>query len=163
MTTVLPSAHDHHIRRLLPRHFKILELVLAGHQYEAIAKIVEMTTAGVKMVTQSPVFQAEVARRRRESTEETVLGLDRDATLGKARSILEDATEVAATKNVELMNCGNHGIELRAAHSILDRAFGKIGQGDGAGMVINISAEHVDLLNLALKETQPKMLPEGES
>jgi hypothetical protein len=141
------------IQRLLPRHFKILELTLAGHDRKAIAQALEMSEPTITNVQRSPLFQAELVRRRREGEGATVATLDREAALGRARSLLEEASVGAAEKMVELMEAEDTSLQHRAAADILDRALGKSGQKESVP-VVNITAEQVQLLNIALKESQ---------
>ncbi len=158
--SIAPTSN--HIQRLLPRHFNVIEMAAAGHDVVTIAKTLDMSTHTISGILRSPLAQAELARRRKELRETEVLGMDRDATLGKARSILEQASERAATVSTELLECPNPTIALKAANSILDRVFGK-GSDDRRSMVVNITAEHVDLLNLALKESHATLLPTNGS
>lgn len=146
--SVLPT-----IQRMMPRHFKIIELALAGHSPAAIARTLALTAQSVNLVLKQPLVQAELVRRRRESSEDDILQMDADATRGKALSILEQATIPAAQKFVDLLDSPDDAIKLRAAEKILDRALGPTGPGGKAGLVVNISAEHVQLLNLALQES----------
>lgn len=141
------------IQNLLPRHFKILELAAAGHDYRTIAKTLDMAPTSVSLVVNSPMAQAELARMRRESKESTVLGLDRSAIQGKARSILEQASEKAANVQEELLVNDDPSIRLRSSQAILDRVFGK---GDEAkfSVSVNITTEQLTLLHLALKESR---------
>lgn len=153
------------IVRMLPRHFKILEFVLAGHDSDIIAKVVEMDKGSVNMVIRSPIFQAELARRRRESREDELLTLDRRATISKAQSLLEQATVGAVTKIEDLMYNGkNEAIQLRSAQDILDRA---LSAGDKAGsLTVNVTAETIQLLTLALKEShnaKHELVPAADS
>lgn len=147
-----PINDDGLIRRLLPRHFKILDYTLAGLDTTAIAKTLNITAGSIRKIQTSPLFQAELTRRRTECKESEIISLDRQATLGKARSILEEATVAAAEKHIKLMDNIDPAIQMRAAAGILDRVFGKSNEG-GASVVVNISAQHVELLNLALKES----------
>jgi len=140
------------IQRLLPRHFKIIELALAGHNNKTIAEVVGMSPSGVATVLNSPLVQSELARERERNRESEVMHLDREATLGKARSILEQATEKAAKVHEILLESPDPTIQLRAADKILDRVFGK-DKDERRSAVINISAEQVQLLTLALKES----------
>lgn len=139
------------IQRLLPRHHKIIDLAVAGHEVEQIAEVVGMSAAAVKTILRSAVTQQEIALRRKASREDEVLGMDRDAYRGKAQSILEQATVKAAAKQVELLECGDPAIVLRAADKILDRVFGD-GKDSRRSMVVNITASQVALLTTALKE-----------
>ncbi len=154
----------HGIQRILPRHFAIIDLAVAGHDNKAIAETLGCSTSQVGLILRSPVAQMEIARRRKSSTETEILGLDRSAVMGKARSILEQATESAATTlENELLN-DKPEVRLKAANSILDRAFGN-GADSRRGVVMNISSENIALINLALKESEyvPRKLTAHEA
>ena len=140
------------IQRLLPRHYKIIEFALAGHDTGFIAEALGMNPSSVGKVLSSPLVQHELARRRQSSQESTTLGEDRSAAVGKARSILELATEKAANVMEELLDSYDPNIKLRAADKILDRVFGKDSENRKTGAV-NISAEQIQLLVVALKES----------
>lgn len=141
------------IQRVLPRHFQIIDLAVAGHDNITIAKAVGTSQSQVNLVLRSPVAQAEIARRRRESTEAEVLGLDRSAIVGKARSILDQASQAAAATLENELLAEKPEVRIKAANSILDRALGK-GIDDRRASVNNITAEQVTLINLALKESE---------
>lgn len=142
------------IQRLLPRHFKIIELFLAGHSIATIAEALEMSSGAVSLILKSPLIQHELATARKQSREPEVLALDRDALRSKVNSILETATVKAAAVQVELLDNPNPAIALKASTSILDRVYGDQKSAGGGGLVINITAENVALVNQALKESQ---------
>lgn len=150
--SALPLEPSERVRRLLPRHFKIIDLAIAGHDVKAIAQTVGMSSAAIGKILSSPLVQMEISRKRSQSSESEILTMDREATLGKARSLLEQASEYAALKHVELLEAPNHSIQLRAADKILERVFGKSSD-DRRSLVVNITAEQGALLNLALKES----------
>jgi len=140
------------VRRLLPRHFKILEMIKAGHTNRVVAETFNMHIDTISALTRSPLFQAELVRMRKEDPLEDMLELDRNAVLGKARSILEEAIEPAAFKMVELLEADDPNIQYRASNNLLDRVFGKADEKQSAP-VIKLNAEHVQLLVLAMKES----------
>lgn len=145
------SQATNHVRRLLPRHFKVLELTLAGHDVKTIAQATEMSTSSVSLLQRSPLFQLELTKARRESSVTDIATLDRQAHVAKAQSILADASDRAASTLVDLLDNPDPSIQLRGAEKILDRVFSH--SNGGAGVVINISTEQVQLLQLALKES----------
>ncbi len=141
------------IQRIIPRHFQIIDLAVAGHDNTTIAKTVGTSIGQVNLILRSPVAQAEIARRRKESTEADILGLDRSAVVGKARSILDQASQAAAATLENELLAEKPEVRIKAANSILDRALGK-GLDDRRASVSNITAEQVTLINLALKESE---------
>jgi len=149
---MVTEEHRHKVQRMLPRHFQILDMVMAGHSNEVIAKTIEVHRDTVGYITRSPLFQAELARRRKEDNTEEILGMDRDAIIGKARSILEQSVEAAAEKHVELLDTEDPALQMRAASQILDRVFGKAEE-KSVRPVVSLSAENVQLLIIAMKES----------
>lgn len=143
------------IQRLLPRHFAMMEMLLAGHTNQTVADTLGISTQCVYVVTRSPVFQAEYQRRLEIMTTESAvaLTLDREATMSKARAMLESASTVAATKQVQLLESEDESIVLRASGSILDRVFGKQDSVASPVVTVQISAPDAQLINLALKES----------
>ena len=140
-----------HTRRLLPRHYRIIDLAVRGVNYVDIARELQISERTVRNVIQSPLAQAEIVRQRASSHELSSQVDNINATKSKANSILELAVSRAAETAVGLLDSGNDSIRLKAAESILDRVFGR-GREAGAA-VINISADNVQLLHLALKES----------
>lgn len=130
-----------------------MELALAGMNGPDIAKTVGLTSYSVNMIMRSPIFQAELAFRRKEREEDDVLSMDATGIRAKATSILEQASIKAANKLESLLNSPDDSVALRAGTSILDRVFGK-GDKQSNGTVINITAENVQLLNQALSESR---------
>lgn len=147
------------IQRVIPRHFKVIDMAVAGHDNKVIAETLSMSIGQVNLILRSPIAQSEIARIRKESTEAEVMGLDRSAALGKARSIIEQASVAAATTLENELLAEKPEVRIKAANSILDRAIGG-GKDDRRASVINITGEQIALINLALKESEHvKLLP----
>lgn len=162
MGTLVPKADGTYNKRqdrqrLLPRHHRIINLALVGHSNKAIGLMVGMDPKSVGLILNAPLTQAEMKRRReRGSFETTILDLDRNAILGKARSILESNAENAADTVVGLTNSNNENVQLKAALSILDRVFPKEAGANNSGPVVNVelNGEQSNLLVIAIKESQ---------
>ena len=108
------------IKRLTARHHLIIELVLKGLTNSQIAERVEMTSAQVRNITKSPIFQHELSLRREalhaKIDESSVKELEHSAGL-----VIKDAQEKCARRLVDLAGCNDRPISLRACESILDR------------------------------------------
>lgn len=139
------------IQRILPRHYRIIEMAAANHDAKVIAEALEMNVGSVKILLKDPLVQSEIARRKAADDTTEIMGMDRNAAMGKARSILEQASIKAAGVHEQLLESPDGSIALRAAKQILDRVFGE--KEKGSHQVFNITAENVSLLNLALKES----------
>jgi len=140
------------IQRILPRHYRVIELAAANHDAKVIAEVLEMPVSSVKMLLKDPLVQSEVARKKAADDTVEIMGMDRNAAMGKARSILEQASVKAAEKMEGLMEDQDAAIQFRSAQAILKMALGE--KNDGGTQVYNITAENVSLLNLALKESE---------
>ena len=110
---------SYELKRLLPRHFTIMDLVLSGQSRKAIADEVGMTPRAISNVTGSAIFQDELARRRnrleRQKDEAVVLEIV------KAKQRLEQAAADAEKAQVELLDSPNPQVRLASATYILDR------------------------------------------
>jgi HEAT repeat protein len=153
-TSSIPTESPHNVQRLLQRHYKIIDLAAAGHDVKTIAETLGMKPHSIGLILKSPLVQHELAKVRKQSKESEVLGMDREALRGKTLSILEQASVKAAEVVQELLEDVNPTVRLRASDSILDRVFGNQKDGHGMSTVINITAENVQLLHQALKESE---------
>lgn len=142
------------IQRMMPRHFQMLDLKVAGLPNKQIAAAVGCSTSSVDIVARSPLFRAELNRRLNNRNKDAVVQ-EIEAFAGKARSILEQSSEKAAETSVDLLDSPDDSIRHRASVSILDRVLGKTEAGVSAGPTINvqINESHAQLLVLALKES----------
>jgi transcriptional regulator len=140
------------IKRMLPRHFRILELALQGFSNTEIAEELNMAASTVCKIQRSPLFQKEITDARRDRKEPEFFKAEREATVGKARSILEVAAADAAKAHIEVMqNTDDMSLKLRAADKILDRAMGSASEGQGSTVIL--SADQVQLLTIAMQES----------
>lgn len=155
MTVAGPNREPNlkHIRQMLPRHFRICALAVAGLDTKTIAEEVGMTPNAVGIVLRSPVAEAEMARLRSKDPEPELIRQDVAASRGKAESILNGALEKAALTQVSLLEAQNESVRLKATQVLLDRVFGQ-GPDSRRNSVINITAESVQLLALAIKESK---------
>jgi hypothetical protein len=113
------------IQRLLPRHYGLLRLCLAGtYSNSQMASMLGYTPEGLRNVTDSPLFQDELARRRKD-LERTEAVAVRDG-LTHARDLLNQTSVAAVEKMEEIMaTAGDQKIQLDAADKILKYAIGK--------------------------------------
>lgn len=144
---------SHEIQRLLPRHFRMLELRLAGMKNRQIAEILDCSEQCVYVVSRSPLFIAEFNRLSKEQNAKAIAE-ERDAFVGKAKALLNEAAEQAAQTQISLLESEDDSVKLRASGSILDRALGRSDDRSAAGTTVNvqINTQDAQLLSLALKE-----------
>lgn len=142
---------DHQLQRLMPRHFKILELTLAGHDLGTIAEATGLAKNSISAIQRSPVFQLELTRQREKSQEVTIGALDRSAAMGKAQSILEQNADKAAKTLVDFLDSPDPNMRFRGADKILDRVFSA--KDAGSKVVVNVTAEQANLLHIAIQES----------
>lgn len=138
----------HELKKLLPRHFRIMELLLDGLSFKDTAETVGMSPAAIQMIARSPLFQEELARRRRDTQQS--LDQTRSQAQIDAQAVLNDNARRAAETHAELLDDDDPSIRQRSAESILDRVFGK-GESKPSA-VVQVNAETFQLLKIALDE-----------
>lgn len=107
------------IKSLRAKHFRIVELSLAGWKSTDIATETGLVPESVARILRSPVFQGELARRRKEQTIR-VDSVEADLR-SPAAQILAEASSVAAQTQVGLLESESEKIQQTAAMDILDR------------------------------------------
>lgn len=142
------------LQRLLPSHYQIVELCLAGYGTKEIAQVVGQTPQNISLVTKSPMFQDELARRRMNV--EKKVDQEMASTLGKAKAILENAAEQAAATHVNGLHSNDEKIRHSSAEAILNRTMGKGEESRQPTVVINV--ESLNVLQTALMESDADRL-----
>lgn len=139
------------IRKMLPRHNKILDLCLEGWSLQKIAQEVDISIVQLKNVRNSPCFQHELAIRRSKIEQEKDILITRSEidSGNNARQTLEDHQNQAANCLVDLMETGTQMSKFKSAESILDRTgvikvVGSINKNENVHVIL--SAEDVDRL-----------------
>ena len=136
------------IARMLPRHFKMLELAIEGYGAKEIAQALDCTPQSVSLVMRSPLFQSEIARRRdmREKVQDDVAA----STVVEARAKLDSLAVEAVDVQGKLLNSEDDGVALRASDSILKRV---LDTHDGVEGAVNLSVESLQILQLSVRES----------
>lgn len=151
------STNRFELKRLNPRHFQMVDLLVAGYTQRETAEIIGCSHHTVKIVARSPLFIAEFNRRMKVRNAGGVAE-EKEAFESKARSILQQNSTRAAETQVELLDSDDDSIKLRASGSILDRVLGKpndnVSGGISDGVGIQISEKTAELLITALKESR---------
>lgn len=149
------------LQRLSSRHHRMVDLHLEGVSHVEIAQIVGVTRESVGLVINSPLTQDEIARRR--AVREHAVDDLAIAGVLKARSILDEAAEEAATTQVDLLGSGDDRTRLAASKEILGTAFGSGKDGEGGG-VIKIEQATIQNIQIAVQESRAgrKQLDESE-
>ena len=144
------------IKKLLPRHNKILDLCLEGWSLQKIAQEVDISIVQLKNVRNSPCFQHELATRRSkiEAEKDTMIVRSEIDRGNNAHQILEDHQDQAANCLVTLMETGTQMSRFKSAESILDRTgvikvVGSINKNENVHVVL--SAEDVERLTTSLE------------
>ena len=140
-----------HIQRLLPRHFKILDMAASGVRDRGeIASALGVTPQTISNVLNAPIAQDELARRRRSMERSS----DEASALVamQARERLERASPEAAQVHVDLLTDDDPSVRQRSAEAILNRVLGKA-EAVGTQNITIIEVDQIQLLNLALAES----------
>ena len=146
------------LQRLLPRHYEILNLSLGGNGPKEIAQVLGMTPQAISLITKSPVFQNELARRRDGINAEVDAGLASSPL--RAKELLESSAHRAAEVQVELLESPDHKTKLASSKEILDRVLGS-GKEHQASSVVVLQKVDIQLLQLALRESEASDGSEG--
>jgi len=144
------------LKRMLSRHHRMVDLILAGLTNKEIAERLNCTPQNVSLVHKSPVVQAELARRRENIEKKT------DSNLGvaiqDAEMILQKNAKDAAQVHVDLLKSEDESVQQRSANAILDRV-GIHGRGqDSGGKTIVIETDQVNLLQIAMQESKKEVI-----
>lgn len=140
---------QHEIAKLLPRHHRIIELLLDGHNHKTIAGIVGVTPQTISLLSKAPVVQQRLAERRQ--ARERAADVDAGTAITRAKTILENGAETAANRVVDLVTNGvDHRVQLSAANNVLEQVFGSDKQRGSGNIVVN--TEQLQVLQVALRE-----------
>lgn len=144
------------IKKLLPRHNKILDLCLEGWSLQKIALEVDISIVQLKNVRNSPCFQHELATRRAKIEHEKDILIVRSEIdeCNNAKQVLDENQQEAANTLVDLMNGGTEMSRFKCAESILDRTGvikvqGTINKNQNLSVVL--SSEDVERLTTSLE------------
>lgn len=137
------------LQRLLPRHFKVLDLALLGLGAKEIAEELEMTPQGVSNILNSPKFQNEIALRRKQQNAD--IDKTKVTALSRVKEIFEENAEKAANVHVDALEHEDIRVRQTSATAILNRIYdGEKGTGGNTGL--SISADSIQILQIAIKE-----------
>ncbi len=169
MTLISPETtpgRKQQIQRMLPRHFKMVDLHVSGLTNRGVAEILGCTATSVSIVLRSPIVKKEIQRRLGESRNNPngTIHQEIEAADDRARSIIVDAAPSAAATMVSLMDSDDASVQLRASSSILDRAIGKPESEHAAGeavLKIEIAPQDATLIMIALRESK-EIPPDGQ-
>lgn len=137
------------LKTLLPRHYRILDLLLEGKSNVEVAEAVGMSSGAISAINASPLFQHELAKRRdhlRKVHEDTSV-----QSIHKARSILNEAAGRAAGLLSDQVDHADPNVAQRASVNILDRVLGQSKDAAARPMVM-ITAEKLQLIQQVLRE-----------
>jgi len=137
-----------HIQNLMSHQLKIVDLFISGLKTSQIAAEANMTMAQIRNITNSPVFQAEVVRRRGQ-TEDLMNQASVREHVDQTRKALDNATLNAAETLISNLNSENEAIQIKSAAEILDRTSyprqQKIEQGSSVKVVV-LDPSHVKII-----------------
>ncbi len=149
-----------HIQRLQAKHLRIVELLLDGTAKKDIAETLGLTPAGVINITNSAIFQHELARRRTER----VGRLDEAENIRRlgAADILDQASSDAARTQVGLLTDENSKVRQVSAMDILDRTgFPRVTKSESRSVTAQIvlDGDAIDRIQKASREAFGEEMP----
>jgi hypothetical protein len=140
------------ISRLMPRHFRCIELALDGLGPREIGPLVGLSSGSVGVILSSEVVQEELARRRSginlRADEARACGV---RAVDLAEGTLAMSSVSAAEKLDELVGGEDQQLSFKAASKILEIALGR--GGDRRGPTVGtLNIEQLNMLGLVAKE-----------
>lgn len=157
----------HEIAKLNARHQNIIKLLLLGtYTQRQVASLCGFDPNSIGYIINSPVFQAELARRRATLSEQENAEICNNISLAKEQ--IGNAALGAVKKLDELCHeSPDQNIQLRAAESILKQAFGRdTPNGPQIGQVIVLDGGNLDFLRRVREESglnhEPKFIDSVE-
>jgi hypothetical protein len=143
------------IQRLLPRHHGLLSLVLTGNFSRGqMATMLGYTPENVSLVIDSPIFQMELARRRKDQERTENIAIRDGITMAKDR--LNQTALAAVEKMEQTLLSADEKLSLDAADKILKYAFPRNAETRGASLVqqvVVLSDDKLRRLSEALSES----------
>lgn len=146
------------IQRLLPRHHGLLRLVLTGNfSRSQMATTLGYTPENISLIIDSPLFQMELARRRKDQERTENIAVRDSITM--ARDLLNKVALPAVETMERVMAFGmgdNDKLQLDAADKILKYAFPRNAETRGASLVqqvVVLSDDKLRRLSEALSES----------
>ena len=137
------------IKRLLPRHHKMVELMLQGWSRKDIAGEMKMTPRAISLISGSSIFQDELSRRRRERHRAMDQALE--VSTVRAQAVFARKARDAVDVQIKLLQADNPRVRLAASKAILDRSgIDEIRSQGPEGLVL--TAEQAGRLRVALEE-----------
>lgn len=141
------------LERLLPRHYGVLRLVVAGtHSRTQIAEMMGYTPQAVGQIIDSPFFQTELARRRQS------LQREENHVIANSMTMTKELLEKVSIRAVETLEGGLMGLsnkdQISAADKILKYAMPRDAETRGSvtNTVVVLSDDKIERLRAVLSE-----------
>jgi predicted transcriptional regulator len=147
---------SYEIKRLLPRHIKVMDLKIAGFKQKEIAEKLDLTEAAVSSIVNSQVFLDHIPIRRAELQQQADDDYENEPE--QIAGLLQRNTLQAVKNLVELLNSDNERLALAAAVAILDRTgHGKLSRGKMSveRETLHLSDEQAGLIHETLNMDSP--------
>jgi hypothetical protein len=141
------------IKKLNPRHEKMIDLALQGWPNNAIADHFKMSPRQVSVVLSGPLAQHKIAIRRK-TIEDNLDSGQPSPEESEVQQILRQGARAAAEKLCHGVRSENESIALKSSSEILDRTgHPRTQKVEGSsGVSISITSTDVQLLTEALNE-----------
>ena len=119
----MKTGRSYQLKHLSPRHYQVLELMLRGWTQQHIARELAISTRAIRTAQASPIFQDELARRRRDQNREVDRAMA--AAMADVARKSAEAALMATKRQAQLLESSNPRVASTAAKAILDVAMGR--------------------------------------
>lgn len=137
------STYD--LKKLNPRHFKMLEFCLRGWTNKQIADHLDMTSGNVSIVVNSSSFQHELATRRStidDLSNQQIVESDQDVT-----DAIRESTMEAVERIVGCIHSDDENVAIRASTEMLDRGgFPKVSKIESKNLSVVMDANMMKIM-----------------
>lgn len=138
------------IQQLNPRHYKILEFVLAGVTNKQIAERLNVSPQMISIVINSPSFQHEVSLRREKidsMKNQRLVESDQEVV-----DAIKQGTRDAVRRLLSSIGSTDENVAIRASVEILDRGgFPKVSKIESKNLTVVMDADMLKLLQETVK------------
>ena len=146
------SSRRRSLRRVLPKHLKVLELLLEGKALREVSSLTGLNENQIRLIQKSPLFQDQFARRRGR-IEKVVEDTARTG-LVRAQEVLDKGVERAAEKLVSFIDHQDPRIARASAKDVIELLRDDVSSRSSAPLSIVFQGDNLQTLIMVAKESK---------